>query len=212
MTRVKICGIRTVDDARLAVELGAVALGFIFWPSSPRYIEPAEAGAIVAALPPFVTTVGVFVNQPVEIVSHVADQVNVGAIQLHGDEAVEDYADDAAGVSRGRRIIKAVAVANGRDCVPVVKAVPAAATVLLDAHDPEKRGGTGQTIDWTQAASAARVRPIILSGGLNADNVREAVAAVRPYAVDVSSGVESSPGVKDPDKLRALFAALEHSS
>jgi phosphoribosylanthranilate isomerase len=109
-------------------------------------------------------------------------------------------------------VIKAVAVRDGHDCVSTVRAVPARATVLLDAHDPIKRGGTGRTIDWTQAEASARLRPIILSGGLTADNVRGAVAAVRPYAVDVSSGVESSPGIKDPDKLRALFAALEHES
>jgi phosphoribosylanthranilate isomerase len=209
MTRVKICGIRSIDDARLAVELGASALGFIFWPSSPRYIEPAAARAIAAAVGPFVTTVGVFVNQPVDFVRDVADRVNLGAIQLHGDEAVEDYAD---GLRGGLRIIKSVAVSNGGDCVPAMQAVPGGATVLLDAHDPVTRGGTGRTIDWTQASAAARLRPIILSGGLNADNVSEAVAAVRPYAVDVSSGVESSPGVKDSQKLRAFFASLERSS
>jgi phosphoribosylanthranilate isomerase len=209
MTRVKICGIRSVGDARLAVDLGASALGFVFWPSSPRYVEPAEAATIVAALPPFVTTVGVFVNQSVDFVSDVADLVNLGAIQLHGDENVEDYAD---GVRGRRRIIKSVAVSNAGDCLPAVKAVPAGATVLLDAHDRAKRGGTGRTIDWTQAAASARLRPVILSGGLNADNVHDAVAVVAPYAIDVSSGVESSPGVKDPGKLRALFAALEHLS
>jgi phosphoribosylanthranilate isomerase len=209
MTRVKICGIRRIDDALLSADLGASALGFVFWPSSPRYVDPAAARAIAAALPPFVTRVGVFVNQPPELVREIADEVGLAAIQLHGDEAVEPYATLALGT---RQIIKAVTVADGRDCVPDVRAVPGGATVLLDAHDPVKRGGTGRTIDWTQAARSARLRRIILSGGLNADNVCEAVAAVRPYAVDVSSGVESTPGVKDPDKLRALFAALEHQS
>ncbi len=136
----------------------------------------------------------------------VARHMNLDAIQLHGDETVDDYAGGS------HRVIKAVAVRDGHDCVSTVRAVPARATVLLDAHDPIKRGGTGRTIDWTQAEASARLRPIILSGGLTADNVRGAVAAVRPYAVDVSSGVESSPGIKDPDKLRALFAALEHES
>jgi phosphoribosylanthranilate isomerase len=202
MTRVKICGIRRVEDALLAAELGASALGFVFWPSSPRFLDADEARPIVAALPPFVTTVGVFVDQPEAYVVGVARLLNLGAVQLHGQESPESY-------SRGtRRVIKAVAVADGRDCVPAVSAVPARATVLLDAHDPVKRGGTGRTIDWSQAAAAAKVRPIILSGGLNADNVRDAIDAVRPYAVDVSSGVESSPGIKDPGKLRALFAAL----
>jgi phosphoribosylanthranilate isomerase len=202
MTRVKICGIRRVEDALLAAELGASAIGFVFWPSSPRFLDPYRARPIVASLPPFVATVGVFVDEPEAYVFGVARLLSLGAIQLHGQERVEPYAQSSC------RVIKAVAVAEGGDCLTAVKAVPARATVLLDAHDPVRRGGTGRTIDWTVAASASSVRPIILSGGLNADNVRAAVDAVRPYAVDVSSGVESSPGVKDPDKLRALFAAL----
>jgi phosphoribosylanthranilate isomerase len=206
MTKVKICGIRRVEDALLAADLGASAVGFIFWPSSPRFVEPETARMIAAALPPFVTTVGVFVNQPPEFVTRLAHDLDLGAIQLHGDEHVDEYAQGT------QRVIKAVAVMNGGDCVAAVNAVPAQATVLLDAHDPIKRGGTGRTIDWTQAAAAARARRVILSGGLNPDNIRDAVAAVRPYGVDVSSGVESSPGVKDSAKLRALFAALEYNS
>jgi phosphoribosylanthranilate isomerase len=202
MTRVKICGIRRLEDALLAAELGASALGFIFWPSSPRFLDPDSARPIVAALPPFITTVGVFVDAPEQHVSSVARLLNLGAIQLHGQENVEPYAQGSY------RLIKAVSVADAAECLAAVEAVSARATVLLDAHDPVRRGGTGRTIDWTQAASAAKMRPIILSGGLNADNVRAAVDVVRPYAVDVSSGVESSPGIKDPDKLRALFAAL----
>lgn len=202
MTRIKICGIRRIEDALLAAELGASALGFVFWPSSPRFLDPFRARPIVASLPPFVTTVGVFVNQPVSYVLGVAQLLNLAAIQLHGDEPLEPYARGA------HRVIKSVAIVDGRDCVPAVRAVPARATVLLDAHDPTRRGGTGRTIDWKQAAAAARTRPIILSGGLNADNVREAVDEVRPYAVDLSSGVELSPGVKDPARLRAVFAAL----
>lgn len=206
MTKVKICGIRRADDALLAAELGATALGFIFWPSSARFIEPEEVQPIVERLPPFVTTVGVFVNQPPDFVAEVANRLNLGAVQLHGDESVDDYARVS------RRLIKAVAVVNGTDCVAAVKAIPKRSSVLLDAHDPIKRGGTGRTIDWMQAAAASRERPIILSGGLTAGNVRDAIAAVGPYAIDVSSGVESSPGIKDPEKLRALFAALEHHS
>jgi phosphoribosylanthranilate isomerase len=202
MTRVKICGIRRVEDALLAAELGAHAIGFVFWPSSPRFLDPDEARPIAAALPPFMTTVGVFVDQPEAYVSDVARLLNLGAVQLHGHELPESYAQST------HRVIKAVAVTDGRDCVPTVAAVPARATVLLDAHDPVRRGGTGRTIDWSQAAAAAKTRPIILSGGLNADNIRDAVDTVRPYAVDVSSGVESSPGVKDAGKMRALFAAL----
>ena len=202
MTRVKICGIRRIEDAVLASSLGADAIGFIFWPRSPRFIDPFAARAIVSALPPFVATVGVFVDQPVAFVMGVAQMLALGAIQLHGSEDAAAYARAAS------RTIKSVAVVEDGDCMPAVRQAPANATVLLDAHDPIKRGGTGRAIDWKQAAAAAKVRPVILSGGLNADNVSAAVAAVSPYAIDVSSGVESAPGIKDADKLRALFAAL----
>ena len=202
MIRVKICGIRRTEDALLAAELGASAVGFLFWPASPRFLDPEEARPIVAALPPFVTTVGVFVDQDEAHVNAVARLLSLDVVQLHGQESPGAYAGG------GYRIIKSVAVGDGRDCMKAVAAVPKRATVLLDAHDPIKRGGTGRTIDWTLAAAAAKTRPVILSGGLNADNIREAVDTVRPYAVDVSSGVESSPGVKDAGRLRALFAAL----
>jgi phosphoribosylanthranilate isomerase len=206
MTRVKICGVRRVEDALLATELGAYAVGFVFWPSSPRFVDPEDAQPIAAALPPFVTTVGVFVDQPQDYVAEVAWRLNLGAIQLHGQESAQEYATGAL------RVIKAVPVRDGKDCLPAVQAVPTSVTVLLDAHDPIRRGGTGRTIDWNQAAASARLRPIILSGGLNAENVRDAVEAVRPYAIDVSSGVEATPGVKDPGKLREFFAALNCSS
>lgn len=202
MMRVKICGIRRRDDALLAAELGADALGFVFWPASPRFLDPDDAREIVAALPPFVSTVGVFVDQPESYVCDVARLLNLSAVQLHGNEALDSY---------GRvpgRMIKAIPVREGQDCLAAVSAISGGVTVLLDAHDPVKRGGTGRTIDWSQAASAAKVRPIILSGGLNAENVGAAVGTVRPYAIDVSSGVEISPGIKDPVKLRALFAAV----
>jgi phosphoribosylanthranilate isomerase len=202
VTRVKICGIRRLEDALAAVELGASALGFVFWPPSPRFLEPDQARAVIAKLPPFVSTVGVFVDQPPEYVSDVARGLKLGAVQLHGQEAVSSF----SGLSQ--RVIKAVPVGDGVDAERAMAAVPAEATVLLDADDPIQRGGTGRTIDWTRAAALARQRPIILSGGLNADNVRVAIETVRPYAIDVSSGVESEPGVKDATKLRALFAAL----
>lgn len=204
MIRTKICGIRRAEDALLAAELGAWALGFIFWPRSPRYVDPGQAGAIVGTLPPFVTPIGVFVNQPREEVLAIAEAVKLGAVQLHGDEAPSWYA------AFPYRVIKAVPVGNGgADIAAALAAVPARATVLLDVHDPARRGGTGQTIDWTAAAAAARMRPVILSGGLNADNVRAAVEAVRPHAIDVSSGVEAEPGIKDPVKMRAFFSVLQ---
>jgi phosphoribosylanthranilate isomerase len=202
MVKIKICGLRRLEDALLATELGASALGFVFWPSSPRFIDPYRARPIVAALAPFVTTVGVFVNQPWEFVTEVARLVGLGAVQLHGDEPADIYARSAW------RVIKAVPVAtDDRTLASRVAAVPPHATVLLDAHDPIKRGGTGRAIDWTQAVAITRTRRVILSGGLNADNVRAAIEAVNPYAIDASSGVESAPGIKDAMKMRALFEA-----
>jgi phosphoribosylanthranilate isomerase len=199
--RVKVCGICRAEDAQLAVTLGASAIGFIFWPSSPRYCDPARAREIAAGLPPLVTTVGVFVDQPANHVIEIADCVSLGAIQLHGSEAVEDF-------NRVRQpLIKAVAVTP--TFVPDdVDSLPEGVTVLLDAHDPVRRGGTGRTIDWTTAAQVAARRRTILSGGLHAANVREAIAQVHPHMVDVSSGVESAPGVKDAGKLQAFFAAV----
>jgi phosphoribosylanthranilate isomerase len=202
MINVKICGIRRLEDALLATELGASALGFIFWPSSPRFIDPHRARTIVAALPPFVTTVGVFVNQPIEYVIGVARLLNLGAVQLHGDERTEPY------LQQTTRVIKAVAVSAATDARERAEALPSRVTVLLDAHDAQRRGGTGKTIDWDTAARIARSRPTILSGGLDAGNIQRAIEIVQPYAVDVSSSVESSPGVKDAGKLRRLFDVL----
>jgi phosphoribosylanthranilate isomerase len=186
----------------LAAELGADAIGFVFWPDSPRFVDPYRARDIARRLPPFLTTVGVFVDQPAEYVNGVADLLALGAVQFHGHEPPAEYARTP------HRVIKAVAVGNPFDRTRDLDPVPPHVTVLLDAHDPVKRGGTGKAIDWTVAADIARRRRVILSGGLHASNVRSALEAVRPYAVDVSSGVESSPGIKDPDKLRAFFAAL----
>lgn len=200
MIRVKICGVTSPGDAVLAAELGASAIGLVFWPGSPRCVDAAQARAIVTALPPFVSAVGVFVNQVAES-AQIAREVGLSAVQFHGDEPSAAYRDFPI------RVIKAVTVldASAREAAAVV---PATATVLLDAHDRVKRGGTGRQIDWSIASMIARDRRIILSGGLSADNVAAAIAAVQPYAIDVSSGVESAPGRKDPAKLRALFAAL----
>jgi phosphoribosylanthranilate isomerase len=198
--RVKICGITTVEDALLAVDLGASAIGLVFWPSSPRRVGIERAQDIVAALPPLVGAIGVFVNQ-VEEAAHVAREVGLGTVQFHGDEDPESY------TAFPIRVIKAVAVRDATAC-RAAAALPAETTVLLDAHDPIRRGGTGLPIDWSIAAHIARERRVILSGGLNAANVAEGIAAVKPYAVDVSSGVESAPGRKDPAKLAAFFEAV----
>lgn len=200
MIRVKICGVTTTEDALLAAELGASAIGLVFWPGSPRVVAREQAQAIVAALPPFVSAVGVFVDQQDEA-AQIARETGLTAVQFHGDEPPGSYRAFPV------RVIKSITVrdASARE---EAAAVPAGATVLLDAHDRVARGGTGRIIDWSIASMIARERPVILSGGLNAANVADAVRAVQPYAIDVSSGVESAPGRKDPAKLRALFAAL----
>jgi phosphoribosylanthranilate isomerase len=200
MTWVKICGITTPEDAVAAADLGAVAIGMVFWPESPRCVDRARAREIVAALPPFVAAVGVFVNQ-VRDAAEIARDVGLTAVQFHGDESPSSYRDFPV------QVIKAITV---RDASALEEAgmVPDEVTVLLDAHDRVKRGGTGRVIDWEIAAMVARTRRTILSGGLTPANVAEAIGVVRPYAVDVSSGVESSPGVKDRTKLRALFDAI----
>ena len=201
MLRVKICGIRRMEDALLAADLGAWGVGFVFWPGSPRFIDPYRAKKICAALPPWVVPVGVFVDQPDDYVSAVASLVQLGAVQLHGHESLET-------VERlPHRVIKSVEVTESFD-ETTVDLLPRRAGVLLDAHDPNRRGGTGKTIDWTRAAAAARRRKVLLAGGLCPENVRAAVEAVRPFGIDVSSGVEASPGVKDHGRMRALFAAV----
>lgn len=193
---VKICGMTRLEDARVAIDAGAGAIGFVFWPDSPRFIDPFRARQIAAMLPPFVTTVGVFVDQTAEHVSGVASLVRLSAVQLHGAEQT-DYA-----ASLGRPVIKAVTLADAN-----VDAWPTHVTLLLDAHDPAKRGGTGRTIDWNAAAAVAARRHVLLAGGLTPENVGAAIARVRPFGVDVSSGVEDSPGVKNHSRIRAFVHA-----
>ena len=176
-------------------------MGFIFWPSSPRFVEPELARSIVAALPPSIAAVGVFVNQPSAHINDVAARVGLRAVQLHGDETAA-YAAEVL-----RPVIKAVALRSGG--APDVDAWPKHITLLLDVHDPIRRGGTGTTVDWSMAGELARHRRVILAGGLNPENVVEAITRVRPYGIDVSSGVESAPGRKDHDRLTALFEAVQ---
>jgi phosphoribosylanthranilate isomerase len=202
---VKICGVTRLEDAMLAVELGASAVGFVFWPGSPRAIDAPRARLITERLPAFVIPVGVFVDQPVETVREIADAAGLRAIQLHGTEAVETYG------ALAWPVIKAIPMRGGVR-PPELLTLPARVTPLLDAHDPVRLGGTGRTIDWQVAASIAAERPIILSGGLRPANVAEAIATVRPHAVDVASGVESAPGVKDAARLKAFFTAVLQGS
>lgn len=201
VTGVKVCGICRLEDALRAAALGASHIGFIFWPNSPRWIDPVRARDIAAALPAHVTTVGVFVDQPVEYVVEISSLVPLGAVQLHGGESLDAFA------AVSQPLIKAVAVSDRFD-VSEIEGLPPDVTVLLDAHDPARRGGTGRTIDWDIAAAVAAKRRTILSGGLSAANVATAIARVHPYMIDVSSGVESAPGRKDADKLAAFFAAV----
>ena len=202
MAQVKVCGITRAADARLACELGASAIGLVFWDRSPRRIDPAAAAAIAAALPAAALPVGVFVDAAAEEIRAVVERVGLRAVQLHGDETEDLLRRLPAGVA----VIKAVALRSPADVAAALD-LPDGLTVLLDVHDPVRRGGTGRTVDWTLAAEVARRRRTYLAGGLGADNVAEAIAAVRPYAVDASSRLEAAPGVKDPARLRAFLAA-----
>lgn len=203
--RIKICGMTRLEDAQLAVDLGAAAIGFVFWAGSPRVVEPERAAAIVRMLPPFVTPVGVFVDEPESRVEEVAARVGLGAVQLHGNET-------PAYCRRLRhRVIRAIGLQDTLT-LESLAVWPPAVTLLVDAHDPERHGGTGRTVNWAVAARIAAVRSTILSGGLRPENVGAAIAAVRPYAIDVSSGIEARPGVKDPLRMRAFFEAVEAAS
>ena len=191
---IKVCGLRRTEDVEWAVMHGATAVGFIFWPRSPRYVDPDHAAALVRLVPPGVETVGVFVNEDPGAVQEIAARTGVSIVQLHGDEAPE------VAVQLDRPVMKALGV----DAVRVT-AWPLETTVLLDVTDRERRGGTGQRIDWTRAAEVARERRVVLAGGLMPDNVDAAIAAVHPYGVDVSSGVEDEPGVKNAGLVRLFL-------
>jgi len=199
--RIKICGLTRVEDADLAVALGADAVGFVLWSPSPRVVSADDAATIARSLPPFVTRVGVFVNASPEAVGRLVAEIGLDVVQLHGDERVADY----AGVAR--RLVKVVALSGEADVDSAMR-LPLDVTVLVDAVDRERRGGTGARADWARAARVARERPVILAGGLSAADVGEAIGRVRPWAIDVSSGVEDRPGIKSAEKLRALFAAV----
>jgi phosphoribosylanthranilate isomerase len=194
--KVKICGITRLDDALAAVRLGADALGFNFWPRSKRYLPPGEARAIVRRLPPFVTAVGVFVDPSREEVLRAVDQSGIAVAQLHGDEPPELC------LSLPLPVLKAIRVTDAHAlCALASYEVQG---FLLDAPTAGY-GGSGQTFDWELAAEVARELPIVLAGGLGPENVAEAVRIVRPWAVDVASGVERSPGVKDLERMRLFI-------
>jgi phosphoribosylanthranilate isomerase len=210
-TRVKICGITRLEDAGLAIELGADALGFNFYKNSPRCIAPADAWNILRNLPALTSTVGVFVNWGSASVIALAQSLRLSAVQLHGDES----AAISAQCARHFPVIKAFRT-GAKFSLAQFRTHNSARTFLLDAALFEKKstayGGTGRLADWKIAKRAAAKYPVLLAGGLNPQNVAEAILAVRPYAVDVASGVESSPGIKDPAKLRTFFAEVSRAN
>jgi len=198
----KICGITRLSDAEHAVRYGATALGFVFWPQSPRAVSVDRAAAIVRALPEAVTKVGVFVNEELDIVRRVVEASGIGVVQLHGDETPE-YAGDL-----GLPVLRSVTLERFDEARVEW---PESATFLLDAADPVRRGGTGRPVDWAGAAEAARRRRVILAGGLTPENVADAIATVRPFGVDVSSGVEEAPGVKDVAKIARFLSSAQQA-
>lgn len=201
--RVKICGITSLEDALHAVRCGADALGFVFYKRSPRYVTPEQVRSIIAALPPLVTTVGLFVNEDRSLIRTVVDACGLDVVQLHGDESPEDCRSLAP-----LKVIKAVRLRDADSVCNLDRY--AVSAILLDAWVPDRFGGTGHRCDWRLAAEVAASHTVILAGGLGPDCVAEAVSSVHPYAVDVSSGVEREPGRKDPGKVAAFIRCAKH--
>ena len=203
--KVKICGITNAEDATVAVETGADALGFVFYRKSPRYIEPTLARQIVMRLPPLVITVGVFVDEEQQVVRNIMDDCGLALAQLHGNESAV-YCKEL-----GRAVLKALRVKDRSTFLALAEFRGRAGVrgFILDADSDQAYGGTGQVIDWQLAAEVAKVANILLAGGLTPDNVEEAIRAVRPYGVDVSSGVEREPGKKDHEKVRAFIRSAK---
>ncbi|MCP9463174.1 MAG: phosphoribosylanthranilate isomerase [Nitrospira sp.] len=205
MVKVKICGITNHEDAHLAVEAGADALGFVLYRQSPRYVRPETVRAIVASLPPFVVSIGVFVNEHAEVVRQLMDDCGLALAQLHGDES-SSYCE-----TLGRPAIKAVRLKDRHSLLAVAEFHGRAGVrgFVVDAFSEQAYGGTGRPVDWTLAGEIARTAPVLLAGGLTPDNVGEAIRSVRPYGVDVSSGVEARPGKKDPVKVKSFVEAAK---
>ncbi|PHR96288.1 MAG: phosphoribosylanthranilate isomerase [Oceanobacter sp.] len=193
-TRIKICGITRPEDANAVVDAGADAIGLVFYPPSPRAVSIEQAQNVVADVPAFVTVTALFVNPTVEQVQSVLDSVRIDLIQFHGDE------DDDFCRQFGHPYIKALRVRQASDVVALCLRFPCALAVLLDSYKPGVPGGTGETFDWS-LVPATPPKPIILAGGLDPDNVNHAIDVVRPYAVDVSGGVEAAKGIKDHGKI-----------
>ncbi|MEK6223337.1 MAG: phosphoribosylanthranilate isomerase [Thermodesulfobacteriales bacterium] len=201
-TKIKICGITNMEDAQAAADFGADALGFIFYKQSKRYIDPEVAKRIISALPPFLTTVGVFVNQDLDEISEIKEMTGIQVAQLHGDETPE-FASLLP-----LEVIKAIRVKDKSDLDRVAQYSGQA--ILFDTYSDIEYGGTGESFDWGILKTKPISGDIILSGGLNPDNVLEAIKIVKPYAVDVSSGVEIAPGKKDHKKIKKFIEAIKN--
>lgn len=199
MTRIKICGLTRAEDMQVAIEAGADALGLVFYPPSPRFIDPEQAVRLAGMAPPFVSVVGLFVNAEAKQVSELLAAVPIHLLQFHGDE------DEAYCRQFGRPYIKAARMRPGLDLLQYAASFPSAQAILVDAF-VEGYGGGGKSFDWNLIPNSMS-KPLVLSGGLDADNVGEAIRRVRPAAVDVSSGVEAAKGIKDADKIRSFIAA-----
>lgn len=208
MLKVKICGLTNAEDAAVAVEAGADAVGFVFHRKSPRCAETSAVKAIIRELPPFVLPIGVFVNEEPNVVRDVMDSCGLALAQLHGDETAA-YCE-----TLGRPVLKAIRLRDRGSFLALAEFQGRAGVrgFLVDAFSPDAYGGTGQLADWSLAAEAAAVARILLAGGLTPENVAQAVGQVRPYGVDVSSGVEARPGKKDHAKVRAFVQAVRLAS
>ena len=203
--KIKICGITNPEDAAAAVEAGVDALGFVLYRKSPRYIEPHLVKQIIAELPPFVLPVGVFVNEDAKVLRDLMDSCGLALAQLHGDETAT-YCE-----TLGRPVLKAIRLKDRRSFLALAEFKGRAGVrgLLLDAYSDDAYGGTGRTTDWSLAAEVARAATVVLAGGLTAENVGAAIRTVRPYGVDVSSGVEDRPGKKNREKMRAFVQAAK---
>lgn len=203
MTKVKICGITNYNDAKACIDCGADAIGFIFYEKSRRYIEPEQAFEIIRKLPPFITKVGVFVNSLKIRIANITNQTRISAIQLHGDETPDFCLDFMEPVIKALRI-------KDLDDLENIASFPVQA-ILLDTFTDAEYGGTGKSFDWNILKDLNSDKNIILSGGLNPDNIEDAIIQVNPYAVDVSSGVEKSPGIKDHSKIKKFIEAVRNA-
>lgn len=204
MVRIKICGITRIEDALAAADAGADAIGLVFHAASPRAVSAEQATTIVRALPPFITTVGLFVDASEQQISEVLSQVPLDLLQFHGDEP------DAFCQRFGRPYLKALRVRSGDDLDALAANWPGASGILLDSYKPGVPGGTGETFDWS-LIPAQRDWSLVLAGGLNAANVRQAIGLTTPWAVDISGGVEASKGIKDASKINAFIQEVKRA-